>query len=220
MPPVGEKCASGASAGVRSCPGLTCNAPRKARLRLTIAFRIDTLLARTIAKATTESPDPAAAASFLCHGSDSRADPPVAVTAGDHRTVCSPQPAAADRRPRIRGVAPPRTGVAACRRGFGNVDRKRPDYFRERGEVRRGGISGLQLRREGRGRRRATRARRFGVLRCLDVAPVTSTELRQRRTRGPACDFPSGLESSFRPEARTTQPLTLVARGRRRQAQK
>ena len=32
----------------------------------------------------------------------------VAVTAGDHRTVCSPQPAAADRRPRIRGVAPPR----------------------------------------------------------------------------------------------------------------
>ena len=52
--------------------------------------------------------------------------PPVAVTAGDHRTVCSPQPAAADRRPRIRGVAPPRTGAAACRRGFGNVDRKRP----------------------------------------------------------------------------------------------
>ena len=49
------------------------------------------------------------------------------------------------------------------------VDRKRPHYFRERGEVRRGGISGLQLRREGRGRRRATRARRFGLLRCLDV---------------------------------------------------
>jgi hypothetical protein len=43
---------------------------------------------------------------------------------------------------------------------------------------------GLQLRREGRGRRRATRARRLGVLRCLDVPPVTSTELRQRRTRG------------------------------------
>ncbi len=43
----------------------------------------------------------------LCHGCDSRR-PPVAVTAGDHRTLCSPQPAAADRRPRIRGVAPPR----------------------------------------------------------------------------------------------------------------
>jgi hypothetical protein len=41
-----------------------------------------------------------------CHGSDSHADP-LAVTAGDHRTVCSPQPAAADRRPRIRGVAAP-----------------------------------------------------------------------------------------------------------------
>ena len=36
-----------------------------------------------------------------------------AVTAGDHRTVCSPQPAAADRRPRIRCVAPPlRTNLA------------------------------------------------------------------------------------------------------------
>ena len=100
----------------------------------------------------------------LCHGSDSRVDC-VVVTVGDHRAVCSLQPAAADRRPRIRGVAAPRTGVAACRRGFGNVDRKRPQYFRERGEVRRGGVSGLQLRREGRGRRRATRARRFGVLR-------------------------------------------------------
>ena len=35
--------------------------------------------------------------------------------------------------------------------------------------MRRGGISGRQLRREGRGKRRATRATRFGVLRCLDV---------------------------------------------------
>jgi hypothetical protein len=30
------------------------------------------------------------------------------VTVGDHRTVCSPQPAAADRRPPARGAAPPR----------------------------------------------------------------------------------------------------------------
>ena len=59
-------------------------------------------------RATTASALAAAPASLcLCHGSDSRVDP-VAVTAGDHRTVCSPQPAAADRRPRIRGVAPPR----------------------------------------------------------------------------------------------------------------
>ena len=34
----------------------------------------------------------------FARGSDSRADP-VPVTVGDHRTVCSPQPAAADRRP-------------------------------------------------------------------------------------------------------------------------
>jgi hypothetical protein len=33
--------------------------------------------------------------------------PPVVVTVGDHRTVCSPQPAAADRRPPARGAAPP-----------------------------------------------------------------------------------------------------------------
>ena len=52
---------------------------------------------------------------------------PVAVTAGDHRTVCSPQPAAADRRPRIRGVAPPRrtnlarptTPISLCCFSFG-----------------------------------------------------------------------------------------------------
>jgi hypothetical protein len=73
------------------------------------------------------------------HGSDSRVDC-VVVTVSDHRTVCSPQPAAADRRPPARGVAPPRTGAAACRRGFGNVDRKRLHHFGERGEVRRGGI--------------------------------------------------------------------------------
>ena len=86
-------------------------------------------------------------------------------------------------------------GVSACRertqRGLAawlrrihrSVDRKRPRYFRERGEVRRVGISGLQLRREGRGRRRATRARRFGVLRCLDVR---------------ACDFHRACASAGR----------------------
>jgi hypothetical protein len=42
-----------------------------------------------------------------CHGCDSRAER-VAVSGGDRRTVCSPQPPADDRRPRIRGVAPPR----------------------------------------------------------------------------------------------------------------
>jgi hypothetical protein len=40
------------------------------------------------------------------HGSDSRVDC-VVVTVGDRRAVCSSQPAAADRRPRIRGVVPP-----------------------------------------------------------------------------------------------------------------
>ena len=61
-----------------------------------------------------------------CHGSDSRVDR-VAVTVGDHRAVCSPQPAAADRRPRIRGVAPPRrtnlappaTPISLCCFSFG-----------------------------------------------------------------------------------------------------
>ena len=122
--------------------------------------------------------------------------PPVVVTAGDHRTVCCPQPAAADRRPPARGVAPPRTGAAAWRRGFGDVDRKRPHCFRARGEVRRGGISGLQLRREGRGRRRATRARRFGVLRCLDVR---------------ACDFHRACASAGH-GARARQRAPLTAR--------
>jgi hypothetical protein len=42
-----------------------------------------------------------------CHGSDSRVDC-VVVTAGDPGIVGSVQPAAADGRPRIRGVAPPR----------------------------------------------------------------------------------------------------------------
>ena len=43
----------------------------------------------------------------FAHGCDSRADR-VAVTAGDPRIVGSVQPTAADRRPRARGVAPPR----------------------------------------------------------------------------------------------------------------
>ena len=81
-------------------------------------------------------------------------------------------------------AAPPRTGAAVCRRGFGSVDRKRPQYFRERGEVRRGGISGLELRREGRGGRRATRARRFGVLRCLDVRACDFHRVCARAGRG------------------------------------
>ena len=42
----------------------------------------------------------------FAHGSDGRVDC-VVVTVGDHRTVCSPQPAAADRRPPARGAAPP-----------------------------------------------------------------------------------------------------------------
>ena len=61
------------------------------------------------------------------HGSDGRADPPVVVTAGDHRTVCSQQPAAADRRPPARGAAPPRrtnlappaTPISLCCFSFG-----------------------------------------------------------------------------------------------------
>ena len=110
------------------------------------------------------------------------------VTVGDQRTVCSPQPAAADRRPPARGACawPERTqrGLAAwLRRIHRSVDRKRPHHF-ENAETCVAAGSGRQLRRAGRGRRRATRAKRFGVLRCLDAPPVTSTELRQRRTRG------------------------------------
>ena len=41
--------------------------------------------------------------------------------------------------------------------------------------------SGASCACEGRGRRRASRARRFGVLRCLDVPLVRSTEPRQQR---------------------------------------
>jgi hypothetical protein len=57
----------------------------------------------------------AATGRALCHGSDSQVDCVVA-TVGDHRTVCSPQPAAADRRPPPRGARfPERTqrGLAA-----------------------------------------------------------------------------------------------------------
>jgi hypothetical protein len=42
----------------------------------------------------------------VCRGSDTRVDC-VVVTVGDHRTVCSPQPAAADRRSSARGAALP-----------------------------------------------------------------------------------------------------------------
>jgi hypothetical protein len=81
---------------------------------------------------------------FLCHGSDSRVDCAV-MTVGDHRTMCSPQPAAAERRPPARGAALPWNGrSAAWRRGVGESTEARgteaAQHFRERGEVRRGGI--------------------------------------------------------------------------------
>jgi len=47
--------------------------------------------------------EPPRLALSLCHGSDSHVDC-VVVTVGDHRTVCSPQPAAAERRPPSRGA--------------------------------------------------------------------------------------------------------------------
>ncbi len=114
-----------------------------------------------------------------CHGSDSRVDC-VVVTVGDHRAVCSPQPAAADRRPPARRRLTSLNGrSAAWRRGFGESTEAwtgSGPITSEHAETCVAAGSGRQLRREGRGGRRATRARRFGVLRCLDVPPVTSTE--------------------------------------------
>ena len=150
-------------------------------------------------RATTAFVLAAAPASLcLCHGFDSQVDC-VVVTVGDHRTVCSPQPAAADRRPPARGAALPVAAKRPAGVASENVERKCPRRFGERGEVRRGGISGLQLRREVRGRRRATRARRFGGLRCLDVRACDfHRALRQRRTRSH--------------EARACRPAPLMAR--------
>ena len=117
----------------------------------------------------------AASRRCLCHGSDSRIDC-VVVTVGDHRAVCSPNRRllthdrgfAASRLPE-RAQRP--AGVASeTWTGSGPSTSENAETCVAAG-------SGRQLRREGRGRRRATRARRFGVLRCLDVrAPVTSTE--------------------------------------------
>ena len=101
---------------------------RRDRIRLQLAGRTAT------ASATKGSRDPAFPREWFATV-PIVAPTPAALSSADHRNVCSPQPAAADRRPRIRRVAPPRTGAAACRRGFGNADRKRPHYFRERGEV-------------------------------------------------------------------------------------
>jgi hypothetical protein len=59
----------------------------------------------------------------------------VAVTAGDHRTVCSPQSAAADRRPRFRGVAPAPPDDLAPRRDADCGHRSRRRQIREADET-------------------------------------------------------------------------------------
>jgi hypothetical protein len=61
-------------------------------------------------------------ASLLCHTVPMVAPTAVVVAVGDHRAVCFRQPAAGDGRPRIRGVAPAWTGVAAL-----------PVWLRQRG---------------------------------------------------------------------------------------
>ena len=87
-------------------------APRKARISPAIAFISGAASKLAIASATRGSRAPATPDERFAHACDSRVEC-VLVTVGDHRAVCSPQPAAADRRPRIRGVAPPsRTNLA------------------------------------------------------------------------------------------------------------
>ena len=93
----------------------------------------------------------AASRRCLCHGCDSRADRE-AVTAGDPRIVGSVQPTAADRRPRARGVAPPRgangRSVAAT---FGAPVHRRPSASA------RSYVSGIEARAFRRRRRRRRR---------------------------------------------------------------
>ena len=86
----------------------TIGSPRAQQSR---CARRDGCIARTMRKPD-RTKAPAVAALLLSsdlrllvrHGSDGRAECEV-VTVGDHGTVSSPQPAAAERRPRIRGVA-------------------------------------------------------------------------------------------------------------------
>ena len=144
-------------------------------------------------RATTASALAAAPASLcLCHGSDSHVDC-VVVTVGDHRTVCSPQPAAAERRPPSRGArfaerAQRPAGVAAetCT-GSGRITSGNAERCVAAG-------SGRRQRREGRERRR--RARRAGALRRLDVR---------------AFDFHRACASAGH-EARARQAAPLTAR--------
>ena len=110
-----------------------------------------------------------------CHGFDSRADP-AAVTVGDHRTVCFPQPALLtdDRRLAVPDF-PERTqrpGGVASENPSGRE--AAPVLQRTRRGVAAG--SRRQLCHEGRAGDGRLGARRFGVLRCPDVRPVTSTE--------------------------------------------
>ena len=83
----------------------------------------------------------------------------LAVTVGDHRTVCSPQPAAADRRPRIRGGAPPP-----------------PDESRTAGDADLGLLLLARLRSRAR-RRRPTPRRSVEV--CESYDPRVSTDARE-----------------------------------------
>ena len=141
---------------------------------------------------------PALARVVLRHGSDSRVDCAV-VTVGDHRDVCSPQPAAADSRPPAlvpdfaertqRGLA------ARLRRIHRSVDRRRPHHFRERGDVRRGGI-------------RSPAAPRGSGQEAGDLGEAfRRTEVPGR----PACDIHRACARAGR-GARARQPAPLTAR--------
>jgi hypothetical protein len=119
---------------------------------------------------------------LLCQGSDSQVDCVVVMLATTE--LCAPH----NRRllrddRRLAGRASLNGRSAVWRSGFGESAEgwTRSPITSENAERCVAAGSGRQLRREGPGRRRATRARRFGVLRCLDVPRVSSTELGQRR---------------------------------------
>ncbi len=147
-------------------------------------------------RAAAASPLAAAPASLcLCHGSDSRVDW-VGRELSATTELCAPhnwrlltddRGFAAWRLPE-RAQRP--AGVASeTWTGSGPITS-------ENAERCVGAGSGLQLRRAGGGGRRATRARRFGVLRCLDVR---------------ACDFHRACASAGH-GARARQPALLTAR--------
>jgi hypothetical protein len=143
---------------------------------------------------TASTREPASVGVMLRHGRSSRVDG-LAVSAGDHRTVCSAQPARADRRPPARACLNGRSGLAAwLRRIHRSVDRKRPHHF-ENAERCVAAGSGLA-------------APRWSGQETGDSGEAF------RRIEGPgrpACDFHRACASAGH-GARARQPAPLAAR--------